>query len=139
MKKMPSSIALKVSLENLKKVSSFVHKWAKKASLSDHSEKELLLAVEEAYVNIVKYAYPEPSGKVTVYCYMDKDTLTLKIKDEGIPFNPLEFPQPYLVSHLEEREVGGLGVFLIRRLVDNVEYKRQGKYNVLTLVKSKKK
>ncbi|NQS90508.1 ATP-binding protein [Patescibacteria group bacterium] len=139
MKKMPSSIALKVSLENLKKVSSFVHKWAKKASLSDHSEKELFLAVEEAYVNIVKYAYPEPSGKVTVYCYMDKDTLTLKIKDEGIPFNPLEFPQPYLASHLEEREVGGLGVFLIRRLVDNVEYKRQGKYNVLTLVKSKKK
>jgi len=134
-----SFIALEASLENLEMISSFLHKWAKKASLSTHSENELLLAVEEVYVNIVKYSYPESLGKVTINCRIDEDSLVLKIKDEGIPFNPLQLPEPHFISCLKERKVGGLGVFLMRRFVDNVKYEKQGKYNVLTLVKSKKK
>ena len=134
-----SFITLEASLENLEMISSFLHKWAKKASLSTHSENELLLAVEEVYVNIVKYAYPESLGKVTIDCRIDEDSLVLKITDEGIPFNPLQLSEPHLVSCLKERKVGGLGVFLMRRFVDNVKYEKQGKYNVLTLVKSKKK
>lgn len=134
-----SSITLEASLKNLEMMNNFLHKWAKKASLSTHSENELLLAVEEVYVNIVKYAYPESLGKVTIYCHMDENSLISKIKDAGIPFNPLEVPEPRLISCLKERKVGGLGVFLMRRFVDNVKYEKQGKYNVLTLVKSKKK
>ena len=137
MKKILSSITLKSSLENLERVNNFVHKWVKEAGLSSRSEKELLLAVEEAYVNIVKYAYPESSGKVSICCQVDQNKLILKIKDEGIPFNPLEFPQPHLVPHLEERKMGGLGIFLMRNLVDNVEYEHNGKYNLLTLIKGK--
>lgn len=134
-----SFITLEASLKNLEMISSFLHKWAEKASLSTHSENELLLAVEEVYVNIVEYAYPESLGKVTIDCRIDEDSLILKIKDEGIPFNPLQLPEPLFVSCLKERKVGGLGVFLMRRFVDNVKYEKQGKYNVLTLVKSKKK
>ena len=133
------SITLEASLKNLQVISSFLHKWAKKASLSTHSENELFLAVEEVYINIVKYAYPQSLGKVTIHCRIDEDSLILKIKDEGIPFNPLQLPEPHLVSCLKERKVGGLGVFLMRRFADNVKYEKQGKYNVLTLVKSKKK
>ena len=139
MEKQTSSITLEASLENLEMISNFLHKWAKKTSLSTHSENELLLAVEEVYVNIVKYAYPESLGKVTIHCRIDEDSLVLKIKDEGIPFNPLQLPEPHLVSCLKERKVGGLGIFLMRRFVDKVKYEKQGKYNVLTLVKSKKK
>jgi len=134
-----SFITLEASLENLETINSFLHKWAKKASLSTHSENDLLLAMEEVFVNIVKYAYAESLGKVTIHCRIDEDNLILKIKDEGIPFNPLQLPEPHLVSCLKERKMGGLGVFLMRRLVDEVKYEKQGKYNVLTLVKSKKK
>jgi anti-sigma regulatory factor (Ser/Thr protein kinase) len=139
MEKQTSSITLEASLENLGTTNSFIHKWAKKASLSTHSENELLLAAEEVYINIVRYAYPESLGKVTIHCRIDEDSLVLKIKDEGIPFNPLQLPEPHLVSCLKERKVGGLGVFLMRRFADNVKYEKQGKYNVLTLVKSKKR
>lgn len=139
MEKQTSSITLEASLENLETINSFLHKWAKKASLSTHSENELLLAVEEVFVNIVKYAYAGSLGKVTIHCCMDEDNLILQIKDEGISFNPLQLPEPHLVSCLKERKVGGLGVFLMRRFVDEVKYEKQGKYNVLTLVKSKKK
>ena len=134
-----SSITLEASLKNLQVISSFLHKWAKKASLSTHSENELFLAVEEAYINIVKYAYPESLGKVSIHCRIEEDSLILKIRDEGIPFNPLQLSEPHLVSCLKERKVGGLGVFLMRRFVDNVKYEKEGKYNVLTLVKSKKR
>ncbi len=139
MEKQTSSITLGASLKNLERINSFLHKWAKKASLSTHSENDLLLAVEEVYVNIVKYAYAESRGNVIIDCRMDEDNLILRIKDEGIFFNPLKLPEPHLISCLEERKVGGLGVFLMRRFVDNVKYEKQGKYNVLTLVKSKKK
>jgi serine/threonine-protein kinase RsbW len=139
MENQASSITLEASLENLKAVNSFIGKWAKRASLSPRNENNLLLAVEEVYVNIVRYAYPESSGKVTIFCHMDENSLISKIKDAGIPFNPLKAPEPRLVSRLEERKVGGLGLFLIQKLVDNVGYEREGKYNVLTLVKSREK
>ncbi len=138
MEKQSSSVTLEASLENLGTINSFLHKWARKAGLSAHSENELLLAVEEVYVNIVKYAYAGSLGNVIIDCRMDENNLILQIKDEGISFNPLELPEPHLISCLKERKVGGLGVFLMRRSVDNVRYERQGKYNVLTLVKSKK-
>ncbi len=138
MKKLPSSLTLKASLENLERVNNFVHEWFNKVSVSDSSEKELLLAVEEAYVNIVKYACPGSSGKkITIYCYIDKNSLTLKIKDEGVSFNPLEFPEPYHAPHIEERKAGGLGIFLMRKFVDEVEYERKGKYNLLILIKKR--
>jgi len=139
MEKQTSSITLEASLESLETINNFLHKWAKKASLSIHSENQLLLAVEEVCVNIVKYAYPESLGRVSIHCRIDEDSLVLKIKDEGVSFNPLQLPEPHIVSCLEERKVGGLGVFLMRKFVDNVKYEKQGEYNVLTLVKSKKK
>ncbi len=139
MGKQASSITLEASLENLETINSFLHKWAKKANLSIHGENDLLLAVEEVYVNIVKYAYAGSLGKITIDCCINEDSLILEIKDEGVSFNPLELPEPYLASSVEKRKMGGLGVFLMRRFIDDVKYEKRGKYNVLTLVKSKKK
>ena len=139
MGKCVSSITLEASLENLETVNSFIHAWAKEASLSTNSTQELLLAVEEVYVNVAKYAYPDSSGKVTISCHMREDSLILEIKDGGIPFDPLKLPQPNLSPCLEKRKVGGLGIFLLRRLMDKVEYERQGTQNALTLVKCRKK
>ena len=139
MGKCVSYITLEASLENLEAVHSFIHAWAEEASLSINSTYELLLAVEEAYVNVVKYAYPDSSGKVTISCHMREDSLILEIKDGGIPFDPLKLPQPNLSPCLEKRKIGGLGIFLLRRLMDKVEYERQGTQNALTLVKCRKK
>ena len=75
---MPPSITLKASLENLEKVNRFVRQWARKIGLSSRSERDILLAVEEVYVNITRYAYPESISKVTICCHMDKDKLIFK-------------------------------------------------------------
>ena len=139
MEQRDSFITLEASLQNLEMINSFLHKWAKEASLSTRSENEVLLAVEEVYVNIVEHAHTEPHGEVSIHCRIEGDSLILKIRDEGTLFNPLQLAEPHLVSCLKERKVGGLGIFLMRKLVDKVKYQRQGKYNVLTLVKSKKR
>lgn len=139
MKKQASSITVKASLENLERINSFILLWTKKIGLSPGSENQLLLAVEEACVNVAKYAYPEFTGPVTIDCRLDGGRLILQIRDEGVPFNPLKTPEPDLALSLEEREVGGLGIFFIRRLVDKVEYRREGKFNVLTLSKGEVK
>jgi len=133
--KIPSSIILQASLKNLSKINDFVRIWAQKAGLSFHSEKDLLLAVEEIYVNIVNYAYPKSKGKVSMHCDINGEGLILKMKDDGLPFNPLQFPEPELSSHLEERKVGGLGIFLMQKLVDRVHYERKENSNSLTLLK----
>ena len=135
--KIPSSITLQASLKHLSKINNFVRMWAQKAGLSSHSEKDLLLAVEEVYVNIVNYAYPKSKGKMSIYCDINGEELILKMKDDGLPFNPLQFPEPELSSHLEERKVGGLGIFLMQKLVDRVYYERKGNSNLLTLLKKK--
>ena len=102
MERQTSSITVKACLENLDQINSFVRLWVKKAGLSPDSENKLLLAVEEACVNVAKYAYPEFTGPVTIDCRLDGGKLILQIRDQGAPFNPLKAPEPDLATRLED-------------------------------------
>jgi anti-sigma regulatory factor (Ser/Thr protein kinase) len=92
------------------------------------------LASEEALVNIFHYAYPSKKGDVEIVCYpVTDDRFTIEIIDSGIPFNLLSAGEPVITSDLHKRKVGGLGIFLIRKVVDNIEYRREKDKNILTL------
>ncbi|MBE0478912.1 ATP-binding protein [Candidatus Aerophobetes bacterium] len=132
-------LTLEASLKSLNAVHDFILKKAAKAGLSRKKINNLLLAVEEVYVNITNYAYPNDKGKVSIYFSMDEKNVTLHIKDEGVPFNPLQAPEPDLASSLKERRVGGLGIFLVRKLINDVRYERDKQYNVLTLTLCREK
>lgn len=93
------------------------------------------LALEEALVNVCNYAYPTDAGEIEITCWMDaKQRFIIEIVDSGLPFNPLAIPTPDLQDDLAHRQVGGLGVFLMRRLMDEVEYRREDGRNILRLV-----
>jgi len=94
------------------------------------------LALEEAFTNIVHYAF-EANDPQEVVIDMNKadDRLTITITDEGRPYDPTKNPEPDTSLPVEERPIGGLGIFLIRKIMDEVAYKRQGNKNHLTLVK----
>lgn len=97
----------------------------------------LRLACEEALMNIIKYAYPGKPGQTEIICDRTANQLFLvQITDWGPPFNPLEAPKPEIDVPLDDRRVGGLGIFLIRRNMEHIDYKRQKNANVLTLIKS---
>ena len=95
-------------------------------------------SIEEAVVNIINYAYPERDGEVEICWRKENDTkLILEILDNGIPLDPLSIPIPDLTAKLSERKVGGLGVLFIRKMTEDVRYRREGDANILTLIFSK--
>ena len=95
------------------------------------------LVVEEAVSNIIFYAFNNNNKhKIKISISLENKLLTIKITDDGIPFNPLEQQQPDINLPAEERPVGGLGIFLISHMMDELNYIRKGNQNILTLYKS---
>ena len=95
---------------------------------------QLNLALEEAFVNVVDYAYPGKNG-MPVQLNMDGkgETLIFTLIDEGEPFDPTTLEEPDTSLPAEERPIGGLGVFLVKQIMDEVRYERQGTRNILTM------
>ena len=95
---------------------------------------QLNLALEEAFVNVVDSAYPGKNG-MPVQLNMDGtgETLTFTLIDEGEPFDPTTLDEPDTSLSAEERPIGGLGVFLVKQIMDEVRYERQGNRNILTM------
>lgn len=91
------------------------------------------LVLEEVLTNVVRYGYPGGVGDVEVGCGMKEDgRFCFYVTDWGVPFNPLERADPELSEDLSERQVGGLGIYLVRHLVDELSYMRQDTENTLT-------
>jgi serine/threonine-protein kinase RsbW len=119
--------------EHLDELLRFVSERAESEGFSPERVREVELAVEESLVNILTYAYPNTSGNVQIRCDSKEDNLILAIMDHGIPFDPLSLPVPDLLAELASRQVGGLGVFFVRNTTEDVNYRREGGANVLTL------
>lgn len=95
------------------------------------------LVIEEAVTNIMFYAFTDKKKhEIKISISLNIDILIIKITDSGIPFNPMLQQEPDITSPAEERPVGGLGIFLITQIMDEVSYVRQKNQNILTLNKS---
>ena len=98
---------------------------------------EVNLAIEEVFTNIVFYAFPDKiEQQIKIDLQKNEKTLFIKIEDAGVPFNPLLTSEPTFDKPLSERQIGGLGIHLIRKMMDKVEYSRTGQKNMLTLHKN---
>jgi anti-sigma regulatory factor (Ser/Thr protein kinase) len=97
----------------------------------------ICVAVEEIFVNIASYAYPNGDGEASLAFGFDESErlMTLVIKDDGVPFNPLEKAEPDISLSADEREIGGLGIFITKKTMDTVSYTYENDSNVLTMTK----
>jgi anti-sigma regulatory factor (Ser/Thr protein kinase) len=127
-------LTLPAHLESLETFRQFVREGARGAAMSDERFWQLDLALEEALVNVVRYAYPRDTrGEVRVGWHRgDSGGLTIVICDSGREFDPLSKAPPDLTADLEDRPIGGLGIHLIRQIAASVEYRRAGGMNRLT-------
>lgn len=123
-------------VEEVAKMISFVVEQAELAEIHPKRVLQLQLAVEEVVVNICSYAYQKPPGEILVSIGMEQNRFVVAFVDEGIPFDPLTLEEPDISAGLEERQVGGLGIHLIRRIMDEFHYQRKGHQNITTLVVS---
>ncbi len=131
---MPDCVKYEARLENLPQMLAYVSACARRCGLGRDKARRLELAAEEALVNVCTYAYGKDRGQVALCCRAGtRGGLELEISDWGKAFDPLNLPEPDLDLDLERRDVGGLGIFMLRNMVDRVAYRRCRGCNVLTL------
>ncbi len=123
--------------ENLAQVQTFVEERLETAECPMKAQMQIGVAVEEIFVNIAHYAYAPDKGCAVVRVEVGEDPLTVSITfiDHGVPYDPLERTDPDLTLPVEEREIGGLGVFMTKQLMDDVSYEYRDGQNILTLKK----
>ncbi len=114
-----------------------IEKLAEQWGLSPAIAMNINLVVEEALTNVIFYAFADnDKHEIEITVSLENKRLTIKIEDDGIPFNPLEKEQPDINLPAEERPVGGLGIFLMSQVMDEMHYNRQRNHNILTLNKN---
>jgi anti-anti-sigma factor len=134
----PEQYTLTVSSrpENLSRIADFVHRVAAAWGLNEREAFAVSMAVDEACTNIIEHAYGTDEGPIEIACRREDDDCIIVIRDQGRPFDPFKIPEPDLEAPLEEREVGGLGLFFMRQLMDEVNFHFDPDLgNVLTMVR----
>ncbi len=132
-------IVLDAKRENLPQLFEFITKTLREYSDDEKTIRKVKLCVEEAFMNIAAYAYDPEVGpaKVSVTALGEPYPLRVQVvfTDNGKPFNPLKAESPDVESGLEDRQVGGLGIFLIKKEMDDITYEYRDGQNILTLEK----
>ncbi len=131
------SLVVKNDLAEIPRLAKFVSAFCGRHGLSQDAEFDLTLALDEILVNVIRHGYQDQgSHEIGLSFALDAGELTVSVEDDAAPFNPLEAPPPNLNLPLEERRPGGLGIHLVKNLMDELHYQRRGGRNVLTMKKN---
>ena len=133
-----ASSAFEAEIRNLPFMLSWIRAQMQQEPFSDQELTRIEIAIEEALVNVIHYAYLDKKGKIELMCrFCCNEFIELIIKDYGIPFNPLEaHKEVNKEAKLHERKEGGLGIVLMHQLMDKIKYERIKGANILTLRKN---
>lgn len=128
-------LKIAATLENLPAMLSAIRQFAADHQVISEKSDEIEVSAEEILVNIINYAYPDTSGDIEIDCQITPEKkLIMTITDWGVPFDPRTLPDPDIDLPLEEREKGGLGIWIVRNLTEELDYHRENEKNILTLI-----
>ena len=131
-------LTVDAAVENIEVVTDFVNEELEKLDCPLKARRQIDVAIDELFGNIARYAYSPDVGKATVRFSVEENPLevTITFIDNGIPFNPLEKSNPDTHLSAEERPIGGLGIFLVKKSMDLVEYEYKNGQNILKINKN---
>jgi anti-sigma regulatory factor (Ser/Thr protein kinase) len=131
------SLHIKNDLFEIKRMAEELEDWCHDQSISEDIAFQLDLVLDEMVSNVIRHGIKD-SGQhiIEVNLHRDGQQLILEIEDDGIPFNPFDAPVPDITKSIEERRPGGLGVFLVRQMMDSLDYERRNGKNYLLIKKS---
>lgn len=137
---MECEITVFAEVENLKDVNDFLAGKLQGIHCSQQVQMQLEIALEEIFVNIASYAYHPKSGKAKVKLIVDEERkqISIRFEDTGRPYNPLQRGDPDITLGVEEREVGGLGIYMAKKTMDQTAYRYENGKNILTITKKLK-
>ena len=135
---MKEELIIEAVVDNLEAVNLFVRKFIEQFEVSKRTLMQLDLIVEEIFVNIASYAYSPNTGSVKILIEAKEEPLTVSLTfiDSGVPYNPLEKSDPDINLSVNDRQIGGLGIFITKNLVNDISYRFVDGQNVLQLTKS---
>ena len=130
-------LTLEATIENLGTVTRFVEEQLEEVDCPVKAQMQICLAIDELFGNIANYAYNPETGPATVRVEVTKEPLEVAITfiDEGVPYDPLAKEDPDVTLSAEEREIGGLGIFLVKKSMDEVAYEYKNGRNILRIKK----
>lgn len=130
-------LRIEAKIENVDLLTDFVNEQLEGMDCPMKSVTQVDIALDEVFSNICHYAYGEDEGYAVVYVnkHPDEDAVSITLEDAGEPFDPLVRKDPDVTLSLKERQIGGLGIFMVKRMMDDIEYEYRDGLNRLTMVK----
>lgn len=131
-------MTIEAKVDNLNEVLAFVDEKLEENDCPMKVQMQIDVAVEEIFVNIASYAYNPEIGAATICCEVSGDPLvvTISFMDSGVPYDPLAKEDPDVTLSAEERQIGGLGIYMVKKSMDNVSYEYKDGQNIFTIKKS---
>lgn len=130
-------LKLEANVDNLDRVIEFVDAELEKMDCGMKVQMQIDIAMEEIFVNIAHYAYAPSVGDAVIQIQKDDlSNVRITFIDSGIPYNPLEKPDPDVTLSAEEREIGGLGIYMVKKSMDRVSYEYKDGKNIFTMEKA---
>jgi anti-sigma regulatory factor (Ser/Thr protein kinase) len=127
-------INLEAKVENLDKVLAFIDAELEAVDYPMKHQMQIDVAVEELFVNIANYAYGDKTGNATIEIEAKDGQATVTFTDEGVQYDPLKKEDPDVTLSAEERQIGGLGIFIVKKSMDEMKYRYEDGKNILTIV-----
>jgi serine/threonine-protein kinase RsbW len=131
------AISIDSDIANIPEVSTRLEEAMQAAGFTSEAILDTQLAVEEAITNVIVHGYQGPGGKIDISCQSRDNRVEVRIIDASPRFDPRSIPEPDINAGVEERQIGGLGIYLIRQVMDAISYQYENGRNVLTLQKNK--
>ncbi len=133
-----NEIVIDANTDKLDEVIEFVDSHLEEYDCSMKTQMQIDIAVEEVFVNIAHYAYNTDIGKATIRVEISGDPIVIKITflDNGTPYDPLAKEDPDVTLSAEDRKIGGLGIFMTKKSMDNIQYEYKNGQNILTIEKN---
>ena len=129
-------LTLPAAAENIEKAVEFVNSQLEAAGCPPKVTVQIDIAIDELFGNIAHYAYGKDTGEATVRVEVtEEQSVIITFIDNGIPYNPLEKPDPDVAQSLEERQIGGLGIFMVKKSMDDITYEYKDGQNILRIKK----
>ena len=128
-------MTVEASVGSIGAVTAWINKELDKLDCPVKARMQIDMAIDEIFANIAMYAYPEGHGSALLRVEYEDGLVSITFIDEGIPYDPLKKEDPDITLSAEEREIGGLGIFLVKKTMDAMEYKRTDGRNILTIRK----
>ena len=134
---MEKEIVINNQIEELERLAVFVEEVAEELGLDPELTMNINLALEEVVSNVILYAYPREMGeKITIMAQSDSHNLMFTITDKGKEFDPTQVEEADITLSAEDREIGGLGIYIVKNIMNEVTYQRLDGKNILTLKKT---